>query len=162
MEAVIIVAILVSVAVVVIDSAKALRDFTGERELRMAFYDLTSRLAHTAQSKAAQYAGLAGYVVAQAIIFVPLLVMANLYAPGAIQSAGLVTMAGFAGLTAIAFTTRKDFSFLGGILGSLVRLPWILNLALSIGCAAGLIWYFRRRQKTSAAGISPPTQPPST
>ncbi|WP_307857988.1 ATPase domain-containing protein [Actinoplanes auranticolor] len=34
-------------AVVVIDSAKALRDFTGERELRMAFYDLTSRLAHT-------------------------------------------------------------------------------------------------------------------
>jgi circadian clock protein KaiC len=34
-------------ALVVIDSAKALRDFTGERELRMAFYDLTSRLAHT-------------------------------------------------------------------------------------------------------------------
>ncbi|MCA2214170.1 ATPase domain-containing protein [Jidongwangia harbinensis] len=33
--------------VMVIDSAKALRDFTGERELRMAFYDLTSRLAHT-------------------------------------------------------------------------------------------------------------------
>ncbi|MDT4990264.1 MAG: circadian clock protein KaiC [Actinoplanes sp.] len=32
---------------VVIDSAKALRDFTGERELRMALYDLTSRLAHT-------------------------------------------------------------------------------------------------------------------
>jgi circadian clock protein KaiC len=32
---------------VVIDSAKALRDFTGERELRMAFYDLTSRLSHT-------------------------------------------------------------------------------------------------------------------
>jgi circadian clock protein KaiC len=34
-------------AVMVIDSAKALRDFAGERELRMAFYDLTSRLAHT-------------------------------------------------------------------------------------------------------------------
>jgi circadian clock protein KaiC len=32
---------------VVVDSAKALRDFTDERELRMAFYDLTSRLAHT-------------------------------------------------------------------------------------------------------------------
>ena len=32
---------------VVIDSAKALRDFTGERELRMAFYDLTSRIGHT-------------------------------------------------------------------------------------------------------------------
>ncbi|MCW2504793.1 MAG: hypothetical protein JWO79_3077 [Actinomycetia bacterium] len=34
-------------SIVVIDSSKALRDFTGERELRMAFYDLTSRLAHT-------------------------------------------------------------------------------------------------------------------
>lgn len=34
-------------ALVVIDSAKALRDFTGERDLRMAFYDLTSRFAHT-------------------------------------------------------------------------------------------------------------------
>ena len=33
--------------VVVIDSAKALRDFTGDRELRMAFYDLISRVAHT-------------------------------------------------------------------------------------------------------------------
>ncbi|HET6480214.1 MAG TPA: ATPase domain-containing protein [Actinoplanes sp.] len=37
-------------ALVVIDSAKALRDFTGERELRMAFYDLTSRLAHSASA----------------------------------------------------------------------------------------------------------------
>jgi circadian clock protein KaiC len=34
-------------SIVVIDSAKALRDFTGERELRVAFYDLISRLAHT-------------------------------------------------------------------------------------------------------------------
>jgi circadian clock protein KaiC len=33
--------------IVVIDSAKALQDFTGDRELRMALYDLTSRIAHT-------------------------------------------------------------------------------------------------------------------
>jgi circadian clock protein KaiC len=32
---------------VVIDSAKALRDFAGYRQLRLAFYDLTSRMAHT-------------------------------------------------------------------------------------------------------------------
>jgi circadian clock protein KaiC len=32
---------------VVIDSAKALRDFSAQRELRLALYDLTSRLAHT-------------------------------------------------------------------------------------------------------------------
>jgi circadian clock protein KaiC len=34
-------------AVVVIDSAKMLRDFAGETELREAFYDLTSRIAHS-------------------------------------------------------------------------------------------------------------------
>jgi circadian clock protein KaiC len=34
-------------AVVVIDSAKALRDFFSQRELRTAFYDLASRVGHT-------------------------------------------------------------------------------------------------------------------
>jgi len=34
-------------AVVVIDSAKALRDFASERELRTALYELASRVAHT-------------------------------------------------------------------------------------------------------------------
>ena len=34
-------------AILVIDSAKALRDFTGERQLREELYDLTSRLGHT-------------------------------------------------------------------------------------------------------------------
>ncbi len=33
--------------IVVIDSAKALRDFTDERQMREALYDLTSRLGHT-------------------------------------------------------------------------------------------------------------------
>ncbi len=34
-------------AVVVIDSAKALRDFVGDEQLRTAFYDLGSRVAHS-------------------------------------------------------------------------------------------------------------------
>jgi len=75
-----------------------------------------TRVAHRSTSTGAQYAALAGYVLAQAILFLPLLVIAELNAPGAIPSAGLVTMLGFAGLTAIAFTTRKDFSFLGALL----------------------------------------------
>lgn len=88
---------------------------------------LASRVAHTSQSKPAQYAALAGFVCAQAIIFVPLLFMANAYAPGAIQSAALVTFVGFGGLTAVAWTTRKDFSFLGGLLrwGGIVALVLI-------------------------------------
>ncbi len=77
---------------------------------------LASHVAHRAQSVPAQYAALGFFVFAQALIFVPLLFIANQVAPGAIQSAGIVTMLGFAGLTGIAFWTRKDFSFLGGIL----------------------------------------------
>ena len=77
---------------------------------------LASRTAHTATSMGAQYAALGGFVVAEAIIFVPLLYIANHYAPGAIQSAASVTLLGFAGLTAVAFMSRKDFSFLGSIL----------------------------------------------
>jgi uncharacterized protein len=77
---------------------------------------VASRAAHTAKSKAAQYAALGGFVLAEAIIFVPLLAIAEATAPGVITSAGITTMLGFAGLTAIAFVTRKDFSFLRGVL----------------------------------------------
>jgi FtsH-binding integral membrane protein len=77
---------------------------------------MASRAAHTAESLAVQYAALAGFVAAEAIIFVPMLYIADLYAPGAIKSATVVTLTGFAGLTFVAFTTRKDFSFLGGML----------------------------------------------
>jgi len=74
---------------------------------------LASRAAHQAVSLTTQYLALAGFVVAQAIMFVPLLYVAQYYAPGVIQSAAVVTLLGFAGLTAIGFMTRRDFSFLG-------------------------------------------------
>lgn len=37
-------------------------------------------------------------------------------------------------------------SFLGGLVGRLIHGPWILGLALSVGGAALLIWFFRRRK----------------
>ena len=64
-----------------------------------------------------QYAGLALYVVGQSLIFAPLLYIAAYYSdPTVIPTAAILTMLMFAGLTAIAVTTRKDFSFLGGVL----------------------------------------------
>lgn len=95
-----------------------------------------SRFAHSQSSTTLQYVGLGAYVLAQSIIFVPLLVMAQTVAPGAIQSAALVTILGFAGLTAVAFTTRKDFSFLGGIL------KWGFILAL-VAIVAGVVFGFQ-------------------
>jgi uncharacterized protein len=89
---------------------------------------LASRAAHLATSKPVQYAALAGFVVAEAIIFVPLLYNANHYAPGAIKSAASVTFLAFTALTAVVFFTRKDFSFLRGILcwGGIVALVLIV------------------------------------
>jgi len=72
--------------------------------------------AYKAGSVGSQYLGLGIYVVGQAIIFVPLLFMADYYAPGAISSAALITLIGFTLLTMVALSMRNDFSFLGGIL----------------------------------------------
>jgi hypothetical protein len=90
---------------------------------------LASSAAATAESKPVQYLALVGFVAAEAIIFVPMLYVANFYAPGAIESAGLLTAIGFAGLTAIAFTTRKDFSFLGALL----RWAFVVALLAIVG-----------------------------
>ncbi len=77
---------------------------------------LASRAAHQSTSVATQYLALGGFVAAEAVLFVPLLLIADLYAPGAIQSAAVTTLIGFAALTGVAFSTRKDFSFLGSLL----------------------------------------------
>ena len=91
-----------------------------------------SRVAARSESQGAQIAALSAYVLAEAIIFVPLLYVADAYAPGAIRSAALVTIVGFAGLTAIAWQTKKDFSFLGGLLrwGGMLALVLIVASVL--------------------------------
>jgi FtsH-binding integral membrane protein len=76
-----------------------------------------TRVAHSSTSKPAQYLALAAYVVIEALIFTPLLFLANQQAGGGmIASAAYVSLAGFAGLAAVAIMSRKDFSFLGAIL----------------------------------------------
>ena len=56
-------------------------------------------------------------VTAALMAIFTLLLIAQVTAPGVIQSAALVTLLGFTGLTVLVFVTRKDFSFLGGLLG---------------------------------------------
>jgi FtsH-binding integral membrane protein len=98
---------------------------------------LASRTAHRTESLAMQYLALGGFVLAQSIIFVPLLFVAHYQAGGGvIESAAYVTLMGFGGLTAIAFYTRKDFSFLRSVLmwGGVVALVLI---------AAGVLFGFQ-------------------
>lgn len=95
-----------------------------------------SRIAFSAASPPAQYAALAGFVVAEALIFVPMLFLAQQFAPGVIQSAALVTLMGFAGLTVIAFLSRQDFSFFGAVL------KWGFVVAL-VAIVGGVIFGFQ-------------------
>lgn len=84
----------------------------------MAVGWIADRWAQSADSLGKQYAGLALYVVAEAFLFLPLLYFAaTATTKDVIPSAALVTVVVFTGLTAIVFLTRKDFSFLRGILG---------------------------------------------
>ena len=51
-------------------------------------------------------------------------------------------------------------SFLGGILGRILGLG-NFGLLLGVACAAGLIWYFRRRGKPREVGLPPGSPPPA-
>jgi len=97
--------------------------------------------AHSQTSQAMQYLGLGLYVVAQAIVFLPLLWIANRFFDGAIMNASIVTMGLFAGLTAIVFFTRKDFSFLGPILmiGGFVALG-VIVASIAFGFSLGTVF----------------------
>jgi FtsH-binding integral membrane protein len=97
---------------------------------------LATRVALTSTSRSAQYMALVGFVLAEAFIFVPMLAVAQMAANGGvIESAALITLVGFTGLTAIVFLSRKDFSFLG----SLLKWGGMMAIALIVG---GLIFGF--------------------
>ncbi len=69
--------------------------------------------ANNSTSLGMQYLGLAFYVFAQSIIFIPILFYAAHFGgPDVIPTAGLITMLLFAGLTVAVFATKQDFSFL--------------------------------------------------
>lgn len=105
---------------------------------------IANKWAYNGASKGMQYAGLALYVAAEAVIFLPLLAFATLYDPAAIGKAGVVTGFMVLGLTAIAFTTKKDFTFLGGILkiGFIVALGLIIAGVFFPSLMSGMgIWF---------------------
>jgi FtsH-binding integral membrane protein len=72
--------------------------------------------ARSAISPGRQYMGLGLYVVAESIIFMPLLFIANAVDPNIIPTAGAATLGLFVAMTAAVFITRKDFSFLRSFL----------------------------------------------
>jgi len=110
-----------------------------------------------AANRNVQYMGYALYIFAEALIFVPLILIAITYTESfaILEQAAIVTISLFVGLSAIVFVTRKDFSFLraGLTAGFFIALGLIIagtlfgfNLGLwfSVGMcvlAAGSILY---------------------
>lgn len=104
--------------------------------------------AMSAVSPAKQYAGLGLYVVAEAVIFLPLLTIADRIAQvkgqgSVITPAAVTTLGLFALLTAVVFATRKDFSFLraGLMFGGFAAMGFIVVAAL-FGFALGPIFTY--------------------
>jgi len=77
-----------------------------------------THMAHRLESITSQYAVFGIFVVAEALIFAPMLWMAMKMDPSGsmIESAGTVTLFGCGALIATVMITGKDFSFLRGVL----------------------------------------------
>ncbi len=108
------------------------------------FGRLASGLASGGASPTMQYVGLTLYVILEAVIFAPILLIATVYSsPEVLPTAAILTLGIFGGLTLIVFTTKKDFSFLGGILkiGFMVAMGLIV-CAVLFGFNLGLVFSF--------------------
>ena len=105
---------------------------------------LADHWARSDTSRGMQYAGLSLYVAANAVIFLPLLLLAREMTgdTSLIAQAGFLTLVLFLALTFVALTTRKDFSFLGGILkiGGILALGLIVASIFFQGLTLGL-WF---------------------
>jgi FtsH-binding integral membrane protein len=107
--------------------------------------------ASHSSSRAMQYAGLGFYIIAEALIFVPLLAIvqwktAEILArgggdPNILRDSAFVTLGIFTALTLSVFITKKDFSYLrsGLIMASGAALMLVI-LSLTFGFNLGLVF----------------------
>lgn len=102
--------------------------------------------AHSGKSAPLQYLGFGLFIVAEAIIFTPLLVMVAYFSGGGMETiakAGIVTLGLFGGLTATVFITKTDFSFLRPVItiGGFLALGFIAA-SLIFGFSIGSLFAF--------------------
>jgi FtsH-binding integral membrane protein len=82
------------------------------------------------RSKSTQYFGLGFYILLEAVIFLPLIYIATVYSGAqVIYQAAMLTIAMFAGISAVAFTSKRDFSFLRNI----IVIGGFISLGLIVG-----------------------------
>ncbi|MCB9613983.1 MAG: US12 family protein [Sandaracinus sp.] len=114
----------------------------------MAVSYVADRWARSDTSRGMQYAGLGLYTLAEAVLFAPLVVMAMYIAVedgemafSILGKALWISLVLFAGLTGVVFLTRKDFSWLRGVLmfGGLSALV-LIGASLIFGFQLGLVF----------------------
>lgn len=109
-------------------------------------------VAHRLESTMAQYAAFGAFVVLWAVMFVPILAIAlqmDARSGGnMIESAAITTVAGCVGLIATVMITRKDFSFLRGVLVwgffiaiGLIAASWAFGWNLGTWFSVGMIGF---------------------
>ncbi|MGH9226947.1 MAG: Bax inhibitor-1/YccA family protein [Acidimicrobiales bacterium] len=104
---------------------------------------LAANAAHDLTNTNKQYAGLFALAAAEAIIFAPFLYLVfHVRDSGStVWSAAFVTVAGFAGLSAVAYNTRRDLSFLRPmILWGFVAALILIVAAILFGFNLG-VWF---------------------
>ncbi len=103
---------------------------------------LAERWANSETSPQMQYLGLGVFVVAEAILFLPLLYIASSFSSAdVIPMAAMITGFLFTGLSATVFITRKDFSWMRSILtiGGFVALG-VIAASIIFGFSLGIIF----------------------
>lgn len=102
---------------------------------------VADKWARNGSSQELQYLGLGLYIVALAVLFLPMMYIALNYAPDVLPKAALITGALVAGLTMVVFTTRKDFSFLAPALsiGFIVAFG-IIIASIAFGFTIGIFF----------------------
>jgi FtsH-binding integral membrane protein len=117
----------------------------------MAVSWVADQWASHSKSRAMQYAGLGFYVIAEAVIFVPLLAIVAVktqailarggHDPNIIRDSAYVTLAVFGALTASVFISKKDFSFLrSGLMMASGAALTLIVLSLAFGFNLGLVF----------------------
>ncbi|MBA2278299.1 MAG: Bax inhibitor-1 family protein [Chloroflexia bacterium] len=99
------------------------------------------RWARTTASAGKVYAGFALFILAEAVLFLPLLLGISGQADDVLPTAGVITLLMVAGLTAVVVFTGTDFSFLRGalIVGGFLALGLIVA-SIIFGFGLGLLF----------------------
>lgn len=102
----------------------------------MLVTSFAQRMANESMDRSKQYLGYFIFIVAEALIFVPMIAyVLYLGNPEVLKQAALVTVALFAGLSTVVFVTKTDFSILRGVL--------TIGFFLAIGLiVAGMLFGF--------------------